>query len=84
MMMSAAGCGRAGRVASPMPGLPPNTTTVYAAGSGSRWPETGVVALVWFPPLDVHRDRLAAWAAVGRAGGGMSAICMRSAVSAAL
>jgi hypothetical protein len=33
-----------------MPELPPITTTVCPASSGSLWPETGVVTLVMVPP----------------------------------
>ena len=88
-----------------MPALPPITTTVCPASSGSRWAGTGVVALVMVPPVVVvpatghrvaggacgqrshtvltHSDRLAICASIGLAGRGMSAISMRSAITAA-
>jgi hypothetical protein len=43
--------GRARRaVCSPIPALPPITTTVCPANSGSRWAGTSVVAPVMIPP----------------------------------
>src|SRR5262249_40928950 len=38
-------------VSSPMPALPPMTTTVWPSSSGSRWVDTAVIAVVMIPPV---------------------------------
>src|SRR5262249_34634148 len=47
-------------VSSPMPELPPMTTTIWPSNSGSRW-VTAVVAVVMIPPVRGARDRIANW-----------------------
>src|ERR1700737_3102079 len=50
--MTSAPSARARRaVSSPMPALPPISTTVWPSNSGSRWMTTGVVVLVMIPPI---------------------------------
>ncbi len=58
VMITSAPSARARRaVWSPMPALPPITTTVCPASSGSRRVGTGAVALVMIPPMGGAGDR---------------------------
>jgi hypothetical protein len=87
VMMTSAPSARARRALSrPIPALPPITTTVCPRSSGSRATDVVPVAVVLMILRSVvsrQPDRSAFCASIGVTGRGMSAICMRSAITAA-